>query len=92
MKKIIESCCFKGWWQLSFPHWRGCKMLAKYCFWTTGKYRMRPVIHVLLRWIINFFLSSMELCRTVIRNSSIRVFTFVQGGLTSKILIKTPNS
>ena len=64
-------------------------MLVKYCFWTKGKYRMRSVIHVLPRWITNFFLSSMELCRTVVRKSSIRVFTFVQGGWTSKILTKT---
>ena len=61
--------------ETSFPHWRGCKMLVKYYFWTTGKYRMRSVIHVLLRWITNFFLSSIELCRTVVRKSSIRVFT-----------------
>ena len=53
-------------------------MLVKYCFWTTGKYRIRSVIHVLLGWITNFFLSSMELCRTVIRKSSIRDFV---GGL-----------
>jgi len=43
-----------GGWHLSFPHWRGCKMLMKYCFWTTGKYWMRSVIHVLLRWITHF--------------------------------------
>jgi len=29
----------------------------------------------------------MELCRTVARKSSIRVFTFVQGDLTFKILV-----
>jgi len=33
----------------------------------------------------------MELCRTVVRKSSIRVFTFVQGGLTAKILTNTPD-
>ena len=63
-------------------------MLVKYCFWTTGKYRMRSVIHVLLRWITNFFLASTELCRTVVRKSSISVFTFVEGGLASKTLTK----
>jgi len=33
----------------------------------------------------------MELCRTVVRKSSIRVFTSVQGGLISKILTKIPD-
>ena len=71
-----------GGWQLSFPHWRGCKTLVKYCFWTTGKYRMRSVIRVLLRWISNFFLSSMELCRTVVRKSSINKGLYICSGGT----------
>jgi len=33
---------------------------------------MRYVMHVLQRSITNFFLSSVELCRTVVRKSSIR--------------------
>ena len=64
-------------------------MLVKYCFWTTGKHRMRSVIHVLLRWITNFFLSSMELCRTVVRKSSIRVL-FAQGAWHPKYWQKLP--
>ena len=77
-------------WQLFFPHWRECKMLVKYRFWTTGKNRMRSVIHVLLRWITNFFLSSMELCRTVVGKSSIRVFTYIELWCALVLVVKRP--
>ena len=66
-------------------------MLVKYCFWTTGKYQMWSVIHVLLRWNTNFLLASMELCRTFVRKSSIWSLRLCSGARYSKFWQKLPN-